>query len=756
MNYLKKVFILVFNIFVLSSCPPAEGWGSLHAQEMMSQEQSQTLPPKLQAFLAQQQSQPKEQSRWNQITQAQNTQKASLLKTKQELLEQEAELKKLPKSDQKTNLEKDFAETKTCNANDIENAELLDVAISIEKQLSTHKDNNDNIEFVDEISMDEMSLYQNQNPEGKSLFDTIDKTKSLLAHAHLVNQLSSKPEDFNALQNNKAKLKKLTTNQTLFDGIENSLDKFLKSENFYLKNLKEKQLNIDYANISNSKNTYSLDAANVTKKAIIQLIIAGLVIAFKERGIILNTGGSVLSKVLELAKKTPIINKLPGLLSKIPGSKKAFNIASFISINAAKLTGGLAVKGLMLLLMSVISIPVAKFIGPQLTFIAPLLATIPVMGPSIIPMLIQGVSGYLLTLGMGHVPAIAGGLGYLATSPKILLGAYGLSEVAGIAKPNSRWSGLLNNCLTAGLILTSPLSMPYTLGIIGTVKTTGFLGKKLINWWRRPSQIMPHIENVQELLNSLEVVNNSIKEDPDFVDLSTEISALINPTELELKTLIKNIRKPKEKYAKNKKLMEQIFEDINTLLTNHKRLVLDAVRATAKVDYFMSLARLFNEHKNTNNKFCLVDYINIENNTTATPHVQFNNLWNPIEPDSNKYNFVSNKKLETGTNSNKMQYIAIATLLAKLGLAPSTTATLTPFSFIRVPVEKQETNDLQEERDLFTGIADTVDIGSQKNEFGLVLLGNSKYRQDPVNMSLFNTVKELYQGTRRSGMGIFA
>ncbi|MCF7800231.1 hypothetical protein K9M16_04510 [Candidatus Babeliales bacterium] len=107
--------------------------------------------------------------------------------------------------------------------------------------------------------------------------------------------------------------------------------------------------------------------------------------------------------------------------------------------------------------------------------------------------------------------------------------------------------------------------------------------------------LIKHIKNMQIILNSIENINNIIKNYPVFNNLSEQIESLINnQTQPNIATAINSIRE--ELTGKiNLSELEQKFEYIRQVSNskiNEKFYFLSIIKNTAELDYFVSLVKL--------------------------------------------------------------------------------------------------------------------------------------------------------------------
>ncbi|MFA5074737.1 MAG: hypothetical protein WC436_01390 [Candidatus Babeliales bacterium] len=113
--------------------------------------------------------------------------------------------------------------------------------------------------------------------------------------------------------------------------------------------------------------------------------------------------------------------------------------------------------------------------------------------------------------------------------------------------------------------------------------------------------LVKHIENMQKILNSLEEINNIIKSNTVFNNLSNQIESLINNyTEPEIRTAIENTRETitdKTDLAE----LEQKFNYLEKIFNyeNENLYFISIIKNVAELDYFVSLVK-FNKEQNKN------------------------------------------------------------------------------------------------------------------------------------------------------------
>lgn len=141
------------------------------------------------------------------------------------------------------------------------------------------------------------------------------------------------------------------------------------------------------------------------------------------------------------------------------------------------------------------------------------------------------------------------------------------------------------------------------------------------------------------------------------------------------------------------------------LISLHKERLLDMYMAIAELDQYLSMTRLYNEHKNSPQKFCFATLIESKN-----PTINVKNLWNPtlgakavqntLELGGSQPKDAIITGPNTGGKSTQLRSIIYALLMAQtMGLCPADQAEITPFSHIKAYLNI--TDDAANDRSLF-------------------------------------------------------
>jgi len=223
------------------------------------------------------------------------------------------------------------------------------------------------------------------------------------------------------------------------------------------------------------------------------------------------------------------------------------------------------------------------------------------------------------------------------------------------------------------------------------------------------------LKDIKTLFSMLGLLSFLAKQNEELKPFTKEIDALLahKDTDNDLGKLIQFFLAENDPSTTDTKEMHKLLIKATTNPT-----FVNALKAVGKIDAMHSIAQLLREEKT---KYCIPNY-----EPRSRAHLKFENMWNPIleeEKQTTENIELITKKEKIASDSDQLKTIAIASIMAQLGIAPATKATIMPFSYLGVLIDSEQEIDAQIAQ--LSKIVTGLNL-LQHNEYGLALINNKK------------------------------